>query len=238
MIYKNDVIEFIEHLQKHLFNDTFESDQDLDYIETKLNYFLSKLNITNYSANDFINNLKNIKEMLLLDLQATYNNDPAADSLDEIIITYPGFYATMTYRLAHELFIHKIPILPRLMTEIAHSQTGIDIHPGATIGKYFFIDHGTGIVIGETTTIGNYVRIYQGVTLGALSLEHPSELRNQKRHPTILDNVIIYAGASILGGNTIIGNNVTIGSNVFITSSIPDNTVVRFKEANYLIKQK
>ncbi len=238
MIYKNDVIEFIEHLQKHLFNDTFESDQDLDYIETKLNYFLSKLNITNYSANDFINNLKNIKEMLLLDLQATYNNDPAADSLDEIIITYPGFYATMTYRLAHELFIHKIPILPRLMTEIAHSQTGIDIHPGATIGKYFFIDHGTGIVIGETTTIGNYVRIYQGVTLGALSLEHPSELRNQKRHPAILDNVIIYAGASILGGNTIIGNNVTIGSNVFITSSIPDNTVVRFKEANYLIKQK
>lgn len=238
MIYKNEVTEFIDHLQKYLFSDTFKSDNDLEVVEKKLNNFFSKLNVKEYLVNDFILSLKDIKARLMLDLQATYDNDPAANSLDEIIITYPGFYATMTYRLANQLFIHNVPILPRLMTEVAHSQTGIDIHPGATIGECFFIDHGTGIVIGETTVIGNNVRIYQGVTLGALSLEHPSELRSKKRHPTILDNVIIYAGASILGGNTVIGSNVTIGSNVFITSSIPDNTLVRFKETNYLIKKK
>lgn len=238
MLYKNEIIEFIDHLQKYLFNETFKSNKDLEYIKEKLSNFFLQLNVKEYSVNDFILSLNTIKTKLMLDLQATYDNDPAANSLDEIIITYPGFYATMTYRIANELFIHNVPILPRLMTEVAHSQTGIDIHPGAIIGEYFFIDHGTGIVIGETTVIGNNVRIYQGVTLGALSLEHPSELRNKKRHPTILDNVIIYAGASILGGNTVIGNNVTIGSNVFITASIPDNTLVRFKETNYLIKKK
>lgn len=238
MLYKNEVIEFIDHLQKYLFNETFKSNKDLEYIKEKLSNIFLQLNVKEYSVNDFILSLNTIKTKLMLDLQATYDNDPAANSLDEIIITYPGFYATMTYRIANELFIHNVPILPRLMTEVAHSQTGIDIHPGAIIGEYFFIDHGTGIVIGETTVIGNNVRIYQGVTLGALSLEHPSELRNKKRHPTILDNVIIYAGASILGGNTVIGNNVTIGSNVFITASIPDNTLVRFKETNYLIKKK
>ena len=176
--------------------------------------------------------------MLLKDVEATFNGDPASKSYEEIIMSYPGLYAIMVYRLAHELYINEIPMLPRLMSEISHSKTGIDIHPGATIGEYFFIDHGTGIVIGETTIIGSNVRIYQGVTLGALSLQNANEIRNKKRHPTIKNNVIIYANASILGGETVIGNNVVIGGNVFILSSIEDNKIVVLENKNYLIKDR
>ncbi|MBR1846756.1 MAG: serine acetyltransferase [Bacilli bacterium] len=191
-----------------------------------------------YDFAGFERDLVTVKEMLDEDVEAAYNGDPAAKSKEEIITAYPGFYAILVHRIAHVLYKKSVPILPRMMSELAHSSTGIDIHPGATIGHYFFIDHGTGVVIGETTVVGNNVRIYQGVTLGAKSLEHADELRNKKRHPTIKDNVIIYSGASILGGDTVIGSNVTIGSNVFITFSVEDNKIVRFESKNYSIIDK
>lgn len=169
----------------------------------------------------FIEQIPQIREMLSYDVQAAFEGDPAAKSPSEIIITYPGFFAITIYRVAHQLHLLGVPMLPRVMTEYAHSLTGIDIHPGATIGEYFFIDHGTGIVIGETTEIGDHVKIYQGVTLGALSTRKGQELKNSKRHPTINDNVTIYSGATILGGNTVIGEGATIGGNAFIVTSIP-----------------
>ena len=177
----------------------------------------------------FLNGIPDIRAMVQTDLQAAYDGDPAATGMDEVIFSYPGLYAISVYRLAHELFRLGVPMIPRMMTEYAHSLTGIDIHPGATIGKYFFIDHGTGIVIGETTTIGDNVKVYQGVTLGALSTRGGQQLRGKKRHPTIEDNVTIYAGASILGGNTFIGAGSVIGSNAFITSSIAPGTTVSIK---------
>lgn len=177
----------------------------------------------------FLNGIPDIRAMVQTDLQAAYDGDPAATGMDEVIFSYPGLYAISVYRLAHELFRLGVPMIPRMMTEYAHSLTGIDIHPGATIGKYFFIDHGTGIVIGETTTIGDNVKVYQGVTLGALSTRGGQQLRGKKRHPTIEDNVTIYAGASILGGNTVIGAGSVIGSNAFITSSIVPGTTVSIK---------
>ena len=177
----------------------------------------------------FLNRIPQVREYLDTDLEAFFDGDPAAESRDEIILCYPGFYAITVYRLAHELYLLNVPMLPRIMTEYAHTQTGIDINPGATIGKYFFIDHGTGIVIGETTTIGEHVKIYQGVTLGALSTRGGRKLQNKKRHPTIEDNVTIYSGASILGGDTRIGRNSIIGGNVFITSSIEEGTRVSVK---------
>ncbi|MBU3915061.1 serine acetyltransferase, partial [bacterium] len=175
-----------------------------------------------------LESLPAIRRNLAKDVRATFNGDPAAKSLDEIIFSYPGIQAIMIYRIAHRLYELDIPILPRTMTEHAHSITGIDIHPGATIGENFVIDHGTGVVIGETTVIGNHVRIYQGVTLGALSLPHGagSLLKNVKRHPTIEDSVIIYAGATILGGDTTIGAGSVIGGNVWITKSVPRGTKV------------
>ncbi len=187
---------------------------------------------------EFEEELPPIKFTLDTDLDAAYNGDPAAKSKEEIIVSYPGFYAICIYRVAHLLFEKKVPVLPRMMSEIAHSSTGIDIHPGAKIGRRFFIDHGTGVVIGETAVVGDNVRIYQGVTLGAKSLVHASELRNVKRHPTIGNNVIIYSGASILGGDTVIGNNVIIGSNVFITFSVEDDKIVRFTSKNYSIEDR
>lgn len=177
----------------------------------------------------FLNGIPDIRAMVQTDLQAAYDGDPAATGMDEVIFSYPGLYAISVYRLAHELFRLGVPMIPRMMTEYAHSLTGIDIHPGATIGKYFFIDHGTGIVIGETTTIGDNVKVYQGVTLGALSTRGGQQLRGKKRHPTIEDNVTIYAGASILGGNTVIGAGSVIGSNAFITGSIAPGTTVSIK---------
>ena len=191
-----------------------------------------------YRFADFVQDLAGVKALLDEDADAAYNGDPAAKSREEIITAYPGFYAILVHRVAYVLYRNEVPVLPRMMSEIAHSSTGIDIHPGATIGHRFFIDHGTGVVIGETAIIGNDVRIYQGVTLGAKSLEHADELRNKKRHPTIKNNVIIYSGASILGGDTVIGNNVTIGSNVFITFSVEDNKIVRFESKNYSIIDK
>ncbi len=177
----------------------------------------------------FLNRIPQVRAFLETDLEAFFDGDPAAESRDEIILCYPGFYAITVYRLAHELYLLNVPMLPRIMTEYAHTKTGIDINPGATIGKYFFIDHGTGIVIGETTWIGEHVKIYQGVTLGALSTRGGRKLQNKKRHPTIEDNVTIYSGASILGGETRIGKNSIIGGNVFITSSVEEGTRVSVK---------
>ena len=171
-------------------------------------------------------------------MEAAYEGDPAAYSTDEIVYCYPGMFAITVYRLAHILYTMGVPLLPRIMTEHAHSVTGIDINPGATIGKYFFIDHGTGIVIGETTVIGDHVKIYQGVTLGALTTRGGQSLRGKRRHPTIEDNVTIYAGASILGGATVIGRDSVIGSNVFITSSIPPCTTVSVKSQELQIRQR
>ncbi|MCL2066966.1 MAG: serine acetyltransferase [Treponema sp.] len=174
-----------------------------------------------------LEHLAGIKRMLKKDAEAGFKGDPAAQSIGEVILTYPGFFAVFVYRIAHFIFSQGIPLIPRIMSEHAHSVTGIDIHPGAAIGEYFFIDHGTGVVIGETTVIGNHVKLYQGVTLGALSTKSGQKLAGKKRHPTIEDNVTIYSGATILGGETIIGKNSTIGGNVFIVESIHQNTTVK-----------
>jgi serine O-acetyltransferase len=170
---------------------------------------------------DFLAKLPKIRASLATDVEAAFDGDPAAADREEIIISYPGIYAISIYRLAHELYLFAIPMLPRILTEHAHSVTGIDIHPGAKIDNYFFIDHGTGIVVGETTIIGKRVKIYQGVTLGALSTRGGQSLRGQKRHPTVEDNVTIYSGASVFGGNTVIGKGTVLGSNVFVTDSVP-----------------
>ena len=177
----------------------------------------------------FLSRLPEVRALLQTDLEAFFDGDPAATSLDEIIIAYPGIFAIMVSRVAHLLFELGVPLIPRIMTEHAHSRTGIDIHPGATIGRYFFIDHGTGIVIGETTVIGENVKIYQGVTLGALSTRGGQSLRGKRRHPTIEDRVTIYSGASVLGGDTVIGHDAVIGGNAFITSSIAPGTRVSVK---------
>ncbi|MCM1171459.1 MAG: serine O-acetyltransferase [Clostridium sp.] len=174
----------------------------------------------------FINRLPDIQELLLKDVDAELAGDPAASDREEIIFSYPGIFAIFVYRIAHELYQLKIPYMPRIMTEYAHGKTGIDINPGADIGEYFFIDHGTGIVIGETTKIGNHVKLYQGVTLGALSTMKGQQLSGVKRHPTIEDHVVIYANATVLGGETVIGRNSVIAGNTFITESIPANTRV------------
>lgn len=179
------------------------------------------LKLAENKVNDFLSCLPALRSVLATDVQAGFDGDPAAYSMDEIILSYPGLMAISTYRIAHELWIRHIPLIPRIMTEHAHSRTGIDIHPGATVGKYFFIDHGTGIVIGETTEIGDNVKIYQGVTLGGLSTRKGQALKGTKRHPTIGNHVTIYSGASILGGETVIGDNVTVGGNTFIVRSIP-----------------
>lgn len=174
----------------------------------------------------FMERLPEVRALVQTDVEAAFAGDPAAANTDEIIYCYPGLYAISVYRLAHVLYELEVPMIPRIMTEYAHSLTGIDIHPGATIGDHFFIDHGTGIVIGQTTVIGSYVRIYQGVTLGGLSTRGGQSLRGTKRHPTIEDNVTIYANASILGGTTVIGHDSIVGANAFITESIPPCTTV------------
>ena len=180
----------------------------------------------------FFERLPELQQMLLKDVQAGFDGDPAAKSKEEIIFSYPGLFAIFVYRIAHELYIKNVPFIPRIMTEYAHSRTGIDINSGAVIGEYFFIDHGTGVVIGETTTIGNHVKLYQGVTLGALSTRSGQQLAGVKRHPTIEDNVTIYSGSTILGGETVIGSESIIAGGAFITSSVPPKTKVTVKIRN------
>lgn len=186
----------------------------------------------------FCNKIPQVRALVDTDIEATYQGDPAAFNKDEIVLCYPGLLAITINRLAHELFVLNVPLIPRIMTEYAHSVTGIDIHPGAKIGKYFFIDHGTGIVVGSTTEIGDHVKVYQGVTLGALSTSAGHALHGTKRHPTIENNVTIYSGASILGGKTVIGEGSVIGSNAFITKSIPAGTKVTFKNQELIYRAK
>ena len=185
----------------------------------------------------FLEKITDIRSLIQTDLQAAYDGDPAAFNKPEIIFSYPGLFAIMVNRIAHELYLLGVPLIPRIMTEYAHAQTGIDIHPGTTLGKYFFIDHGTGIVIGETAVIGDHVKIYQGVTIGAISTRAGQKLSGKKRHPTVEDHVTIYAGASILGGETVIGHDSVIGGNAFITASIPSNTKVSIKNQELEFKQ-
>ena len=175
-----------------------------------------------------------IRRRVQLDVEAAFRGDPAASSREEIILSYPGVEAIMIHRVAHELYKKKVPFIPRIMSEYMHSKTGVDIHPGAEIGDSFFIDHATGVVIGETAIIGNNVKIYQGVTLGALSVK--KEYSSRKRHPTIEDDVTIYAGAKILGGETVIGRGSVIGGNVWLVSSVPPNSNIVYKPENYTLK--
>lgn len=254
---KSLLIDILEEIRKLLFPGFFDNNrvrsdfrkyivgERLEFIKYNLNKqvalaFNSCNSDTDSYCNDidkyaedivfeFLKNIPKIREFLYTDVQAAYNGDPAAYSTDEIIFCYPGLYAVSVYRIAHELWLLKVPMIPRILTEHAHSLTGIDIHPGATIGKYFFIDHGTGIVIGETTEIGENVKIYQGVTLGALSTRKGQLLKGIKRHPTICDNVTIYSGTTILGGETVIGKDATIGGNSFIISSVAEGTKVSIK---------
>ena len=185
---------------------------------------------------EIIKELPEVQKMLAKDVQAGFEGDPAAKSKEEIVFSYPGFYAIFVYRIAHLLYAKNIPYIPRMMTEYAHGKTGIDIHPGATIGEYFFIDHGTGVVIGETAIIGSRVKIYQGVTLGALSLRKGQLLAGTKRHPTVENNVTIYSGASVLGGETVIGEGAVIGGNVFLTESVEKGSKVSVKDRELVIK--
>lgn len=218
---KKQVIKALQHKEEGCQDDTDSSEEKAEEI-----------------VNSFLQRLPALREILATDVQAAYDGDPAAFNTDEVIISYPGLLAISVNRIAHELHLLGVPLIPRIMTEYAHSRTGIDIHPGATIGSYFFIDHGTGVVVGETTTIGNGVKIYQGVTLGALSTRGGQSLRHTKRHPTLEDNVTVYSGASILGGETVVGEGAVIGSNAFITSSVPRGVRVSIKNPELQFKDR
>ncbi len=237
MCLRDAVAVFTKQLINNLFdvNHLSESGE-----ETRNNFFkiLERLSINDGESiwNDFENNFVEIRKKLDLDAKAAYKNDPAAKSLEEVYLAYPGFYAIAVHRLSHQLLKLDIPVLPRVMSEFAHSVTGTDIHPGAEIGDSFFIDHATGIVIGETTIIKNNVQIFQGVTLGGLQVK--KNLASTKRHPTIENGVVIYANATILGGDVIIGENSVIGANVCVTDSIPENSVVTVQSENIIFQKR
>lgn len=247
---RNAVIEIIRDCQKLIFP-VYYGDRDLlklppeqysallmEHIHEKLTRQITltmpecdeNCEVAYAISTAFIERIPAIQELLLKDLSANFEGDPAAYSKEEVLLSYPGMFAIFIYRIAHELYENKVAMIPRMMSEYAHSQTGIDINPGAKIGEYFFIDHGTGIVIGETTEIGEWVKIYQGVTLGGLSTRAGQGLRNHKRHPTIEDRVTIYSGASILGGETRIGEGSIIGGNAFVTRSVPPHTRVSIRD--------
>ena len=226
---KHKTEEFTTNLFYTLFDANICVEKNIEQLEVDFNeiYTLAcKVDGSNCGDiwNTFLSKLPEILDNLNLDAQELVNNDPASNNIEEVYLAYPGFFAIAIYRFSHELYLLNAPLIPRLMSEFAHSKTGTDIHPGATIGKSFFIDHATGTVIGETCLIKNHVKIYQGVTLGALQVS--KELKNTKRHPTVENNVTIYANATILGGETIIGENSIIGGNVWITHSIPKNSLV------------
>lgn len=194
--------------------------------------------LAHQSTGEFLSSLPHIRELLRTDVEAAYNGDPAALSREEVIVAYPFVEAIAVQRLAHELYRKEVPLIPRIMTEWAHSRTGMDLHPGAKIGSHFFVDHCTGTVVGETTTIGNHVKMYQGVGLVARSLAGGQSLRGQKRHPTIEDRVTVYAGATIMGGDTVVGAGSTIGANVFLTHSVPAQSLVVYDEVQLRVRSK
>jgi len=222
--------EVIKTFTKRLFYNLFdELEEETVFLKKTFLEITSKLAIENGENiwNDFQKQFPTIREKLNLDAESFIKNDPASTCIEEVYLAYPGFYAISIYRLSHQLFLLKVPILPRMMSEYVHGITGIDIHPGATIGDSFFVDHGTGIVIGETSIIKSNVKIFQGVTLGGLQVK--KNMKSTKRHPTIEDNVTIYANATILGGEIVIGANSTIGANVWITQSVPENSLVTYQ---------
>lgn len=247
------VLEFVESIltdlnknlsdqitQAFLLDKCFESNSwnrdcaDIQFEElTKMNPCSKTIEKSQSVTREFLESLPAIRRMLDKDAQAALDGDPACQNLFEVILCYPGFYAVTVHRLAHRLHQLGVPLLPRMLTERAHCKTGIDIHPGAKIGEHFFIDHGTGVVIGETCVIGEHVKLYQGVTLGALSFSHDKNgklVRESKRHPTIEDRVVVYANATILGGETVIGSNSVIGSSVWLTRSVEPNTTVMMEK--------
>ena len=234
-VHVSKIHSFIEKVKKVVLFDYYQFEENINFdylydeIGSELRLITSSYNLSNIE-NDFFSSLVEIRILLDSSIKEIYDGDPAANSFAEIVLSYPGFKAIFYYRLANFFYKHKLLSIARIISEEAHFQTGIDINPGATIGSGFFIDHGTGIVIGETAIIGDYVKLYQGVTLGALSLKDGHKLKDIKRHPTIKDNVTIYSNASILGGETIIGKNCTIGSNIYLTKSLEDNTVIYFSE--------
>ena len=241
-IYKIRLKDDIANFTKNLFYGLFEANDARKKLLSKAEkLFLeitSTLEIKNAKViwNDFSSKFSDLTDKLDMDAVAIEQHDPAAKSLEEVYLAYPGFHAIAVYRLSHELFKLELPVIPRMMSEYAHSITGTDIHPGAVIGESFFIDHATGIVIGETSIIKNNVKIYQGVTLGGIQVK--KELATTKRHPTIEDNVVIYANATILGGDIVIGANSIIGANVWITTSIPENSIVTNQIENKITKRK
>ena len=236
---KIKIFEFVDLIRDYFFPNYFNQVCDLLILERTCHFYFQ-----NYISSDqikekiFFDQIKKVYHSLLCDLEMAYESDPSCNSIEEVLITYPGFEALMTYRISNLIYRLDLKLIARIISERAHSKTGIDIHPGATIGDYFFIDHGTGVVIGETTIIGHHVKIYQGVTLGAISLSKGQLIKGKKRHPTISNYVTIYSGASILGGETFIGENTIIGSNVFITKSIEGNKKVINQEAEIILKDK
>lgn len=230
---KQDAEKFIKLNQELLFKNLFNNKLKYKFFERihilKIKRILRRFGANKNTISFFCNEVKKLKNILLEDAEFTYQCDPASEGIDEIILTYPGFFAVFCYRIAHILKSVNVRLLPRMISEFAHTQTGIDIHPGATIGHPFCIDHGTGIVIGETSIVGNYVKMYQGVTLGALSLKEGQNLKNIKRHPTIGNNVTLYADAFVFGGDTVIGDNVIVGNNAIIRESVDANKVVYLK---------
>lgn len=261
---RSEIIQFIRELKQIMFPGYFGNDSMLDigaehYVGYRINRLYDMLkeqvsiSLAYFCEEDscqkereeeaaricgrFFEALPEIQRMLLTDIQAGFDGDPAAKSKEEIIFSYPGLFAIYVYRVAHVLYEEKVSFIPRIMTEYAHGRTGIDINPGASIREYFFIDHGTGVVIGETTEIGRNVKLYQGVTLGALSTRDGQQLSGVKRHPTICDNVTVYSNSTILGGETVIGENTIIGGNTFITQSIPADTKVSAKSPELVIKR-
>lgn len=220
---KKDIKDIVKYIRDYIFPDFFRESGNINNTKKNILKLYLKIVSNNPDLNDFIKQLDDITVILKKDLEFFFDSDPACKSYEEIILTYPGFRAVFSYRISHIFYNQKQYLTARIISEYTHSKTGIDIHPGANIGEYFFIDHGTGIVIGETTIIGHHVKIYQGVTLGALSLKNGRGLENEKRHPTVCDNVTIYANASIFGGKTVIGSNVIIGANCIVLKSVKEN---------------
>ena len=225
-----DTLTHIEAMLHHELKEAFLFRDRNECTEEEIDAKVSSI------CSDFFYKIPELQKTLLKDVQAAFDGDPAAGSKEEIIFSYPGFFAIFVYRIAHEFALRDVPLIPRIMSEHAHSITGVDIGAGAEIGDYFFIDHATGVVIGETTVIGDHVKIYQGVTLGALSTRAGQQLRGVKRHPTIEDNVTIYANASVLGGKTVIGENSVIAGSAFVTESVPPNSRVALKNQEVSVR--
>lgn len=238
-VFVNKIFEVLFICKNEADNNDFEIQSQLKKLEGQLQFLLFPvLHSANYSEEQtatFFSTIPQLYQRLLLDAKAIFEADPAAKNIGEVLIAYPGFFAIAAHRIAHQLCQQKIPLLPRIISEYAHSKTGIDIHPGASIGDSFSIDHGTGIVIGETTVIGNNVKIFQGVTLGALTVQ--KEKASQKRHPTIQDNVVIYSNATILGGETVVGHDSVIGGNVWLTEGVQPFSIV-FQQSEITIRDK